>query len=124
VGAVDEGFGQVDFALRFQVLGERTKDALQRPIAYPVLKAPVAGLIRRVARGQVLPGRAGAQDPKHAMQDVERVPVGSPTDTHVGRLLLREQRLDELPLIRGEIHVSVRSNLRDLRHFSVEKTEK
>src|SRR4029450_1307191 len=70
---VDEGFTQIDLAAVPEVLGE----ALQQPIevarALPELEATMASLVRRIARWQVVPRRARAQDPQDAVHDGPRI---------------------------------------------------
>ena len=39
----------------------------------PLLEPPMAGLVRRVAIRQVMPRRAGAQDPQHPVEHRTRV---------------------------------------------------
>ena len=64
----------------------------------------MTGLIRRIAIRQILPGRAGAQDPKDAVQHVPRIPPRSATPVRASLLL--EERLNDLPLLVGQIHAA------------------
>jgi len=53
-----------------QIAGERFDDALQRAPLDPGLKAAMTGLVRRIARREVFPGRARAEDPQNAIQHI------------------------------------------------------
>ena len=111
MGPVDESFRQVQLSATTQVLGERSKDLFESAVADPTLKPTVAGLVRRVATRQVLPRRTRAKHPEHAVQDVTRIAVRPTTDTLADRLFLREKRLDQSPLLFGEVHIKVRSEI-------------
>ena len=63
MGAVDEGFGQVQLSALLQIAGESGEDRVQDPLALPLLEAVVARLIRRIAARQIRPRRPGAQHP-------------------------------------------------------------
>ncbi len=54
-GAVNETFGQIEFAAVFQVSGECFQDALERPILHPPLEPAVARLVRWVPIQQIRP---------------------------------------------------------------------
>ena len=86
-----------------QVLRERVEHAVQRAVATPLLEAAMTGLIRRIARRQILPRRPGAQNPEHAIENIARI---SPRTTSSIRTppRLGNQRLDEVPLLFGQIH--------------------
>ncbi len=81
------------------------KDLVQHALLGPLLEAPVAGLVGRVALGQVAPGCSGAQDPKYAVEDVAGV---SPGPAPAGRSTRRlgDQWFQHLPLLVGKIHIS------------------
>ena len=111
MGAVDESLGQIQLSSTTQVLSQRPKDLLKGAVADPALKPTVACLIRRVATRQILPRRAGAQDPQDAVQDVSRIAVRPSPDALLDRLFLRENRLNESPLLLGEVHIKVRSEI-------------
>jgi hypothetical protein len=104
VGAVDECLGEIELAALFEIFGERAEDAFERAVAHPVLKSAMAGLIRRIPRGHVLPRRAGAKDPQHAVQDVSRIAIRPPPYTELRRFLDGEQRTQQRPLVFGEVH--------------------
>jgi hypothetical protein len=95
-------FGVRDTASAAQIVGERREHALERPVLAPLLVAPVARLVRRVARRQVLPRGAGLQHPQHALEHAARVAAG-PASPHRA-LRLGDQRRDDLPLGFGEAH--------------------
>jgi hypothetical protein len=44
----------------------------QRAVALPLLKTAMAGLIGRIAFGQIVPRSTGAQNPKNAVQHKKR----------------------------------------------------
>ena len=70
MGAVDVRLGEVQLPTRSQILGE----GLQKPLHYarlhPLLEAAMARLVRRIPRGQIMPGRAGAEHPQNAIKYV------------------------------------------------------
>lgn len=82
----------------------------QCAVALPLLKAAMAGLVGRVAVGQIVPRSAGAQNPEDAVQHGSRLAPG-PTAT-IGTSLGSEQGPDYLPLRLGQVHAL------DLREFS------
>jgi len=110
VGPVDESFGQVQLSATTQVLGKGSEDPFESSVSDPALKPTVAGLVRRVAAWQVPPRGARAKDPEHAVEDVSRIPVRPTTHALVDRLFLGEKRLDQSPLLFGEVHIKVRSD--------------
>lgn len=110
MGPVDESFRQVQLSATTQVLGERSKDLFESAVADPTLKPTVAGLVRRVAPWQVRPRRTRAKDPEHTIEDISRIAVRTTTSVLVERLFLREKRLDQSPLLFGEVHIKVRSD--------------
>jgi hypothetical protein len=105
VGAVDEGFGQVDLAALLKVSGESGQDGVQNAPALPLLEAVVARLIRRVAAREIRPRRSRAKDPQ---DPVEYVPGIPPRSSATGRravpLWLGDAASNRLPLLVGEIH--------------------
>jgi hypothetical protein len=109
VGPVDESFRQVQLSATTQVLGEGSKDPFESAVADPALESTVAGLVRRVAPRQILPRSACAKDPEHTIEDVSRIAEGSTTPVLEKRLFLREKRLDQSPLLFGQVHIKVRS---------------
>lgn len=111
MGPVDESFRQVQLSTTTQVLSERSKDPFDSAVSDPTLKPTVAGLVRRVAPWQVPPRGTRAKDPKHAIEDVSRIAVRTTTTVLVERLFLGENRLDQSPLLFGEVHIKVRSEI-------------
>jgi len=110
VGPVDESLCEVQLSATTQVLGERSKDLLERAIANPALKPAVARLVRRIATRQVHPRSAGAKHPEHTIEDISRIAVWPTTHALADRLFFREKRLDQRPLLFGEVHIKVRSD--------------
>jgi hypothetical protein len=109
VGPVDESFRKVQLSSTTQVLSERSKDLFDSAVADPALKPTVAGLVRRVAPWQVPPRGTRAKDPQHAIEDVSRIAVRPSTPVLEERLFLGKNRLDQSPLLFGEVHIKVRS---------------
>jgi hypothetical protein len=72
-GRVDEGFTQIDLAAVPEVLGEALQQPIEAARALPELEATMASLVRRIARWQVVPRRARAQDPQDAVHDGPRI---------------------------------------------------
>lgn len=72
-GAVDKALRQVQAAARSKILGERPEHALKGAGLHPQLKATVTGLIGWVPGGQVVPRRAGPQDPQDPVEHIPRV---------------------------------------------------
>jgi hypothetical protein len=104
VGAVDERFGEIEFAASFQVLRQSVQDPIERAVTDPVLKSPMTCLIRRVTGREILPRRTSAKDPKHPVKDVARVAIWTSSHACRRRLLDGEERPQKLPLLIGEVH--------------------
>ena len=62
----------------------------------------MARLIGRIAIGQVLPWRAGAKNPQHAIEQIPSF-VRRPSAS-IGPRLVAEEGFKERPLLVGEIH--------------------
>ncbi len=103
-GAVHKALREVELAAFPQVLGQRAKDPLQDALLAPALEAAVAGLVGRVALGQVAPGGAGAQDPQDAVEHIPGVPPGPSFAVRPARRI-GDQGLQDLPLLVGKVHV-------------------
>ena len=86
-----------------EIGGEGLEDAAERPRTDPALKAPMTGLVRGIAIRQVLPGRAGSQDPQDAVQHVARIAPRSPAAIAADSRL-REEGRQNGPLLIGEVH--------------------
>ena len=68
-------------------------------------------MIWRIATWNVMPRRARAKYPEHAAEDVPRVAIWPTTHALADRLFLRKKRLDQSPLLFGEVHIKVRSEI-------------
>jgi len=81
-----------------EVGGQSQEDLFDHTRAYPVLEAPMDGLVRAVSVGQGVSGRTGAQNPQHAVED--RAPVAPRSAAAVGshRTGWQEGR-NEFPLL-------------------------
>jgi hypothetical protein len=66
--AVDEAFGQIQFAPLLEVGGKRFEDVFEETLTHPALVAAMTGLVGWIALWQVCPLRAGAQDPQNAVE--------------------------------------------------------
>ena len=66
--AVNECLPQVKVTLIMERLSDDGEDVLQHSGPNPLLKTPMAGLVRRVAVWQVRLGSAGPQDPQDAIE--------------------------------------------------------
>lgn len=67
MGAVDEGFGEIELSSNIEVARYCLQNLRENPFLLPLLKAPMTGLVRRISTGQVGPGRASPQDPEDAV---------------------------------------------------------
>ncbi len=65
----------------------------------------MAGLIRRIARGHILPRRPGAQDPQDAIQDIARI-APRPAAAIAPQTRRGQQGCENGPLIVGEVHAA------------------
>jgi hypothetical protein len=104
MGAIDEGLGQIDLAAIAKVLGERLEDLHEHSFVHPLLHAAVAGLVRRVFGGKRFPRRTRPQNPQHSVEDATRLDARASLAV-LSRLPDRDQRLDNTPLLIGELHV-------------------
>lgn len=86
-----------------QIPGERVQDAPEGAVVDPALKPPMTGLIRRIPFGQILPGGTGAEHPEDAIEHVPRIAPRTTASvaTHAG---LRQEQLENRPLLLGEVH--------------------
>ncbi len=75
---------------------------VEGPIPHPVLKTAVAGLIRRIVFGQVLPVRSGLEYPQDAFENAAVVLAGTATGFHT--LQGRNKGCDDVPLRVGDEH--------------------
>ena len=101
-GRVDEGFTQIDLPAVPQVFGEALQQPIEAARALPELEAAMARLVRRIARRQVVPRRAGAQHPQHAVQHGAR--IGPRPPAPIGATTGAERRFEHGPLGVGQVH--------------------
>ena len=101
-GRVDEGFTQIDLAAVPEVLGEALQQPIEAARALPELEATMASLVRRIARWQVVPRRARAQDPQDAVHDGPR--IGPRAAAPVRATARTERRFEHGPLGVGQVH--------------------
>ena len=101
-GRVDEGFTQIDLAAVPEVLGEALQQPIEAARALPELEATMASLVRRIARWQVVPRRARAQDPQDAVHDGPR--IGPRPAAPIRATARAEGRFEHGPLDVGEVH--------------------
>ena len=113
MGAIDVRLCQVELAAVSEVLCKFAKNALERVVFDPSLKATVARLVRRVAPRHVRPRRTGTEYPEHTIEHV--------TDFNVRAAALLRRSLqfldgkaasDRLPLLITDVHLSLRSEAR------------
>jgi hypothetical protein len=98
-GIIDPDDLVVLICLGLDLLQEALPGAVLLPAAQPV----IAGGLGRIALGQVLPGRAGAQDPQNAIE--HRAMIG-PGMAGFVRMSGRQQRGDAFPLLVGQFVAS------------------
>jgi len=75
--SLDERFAQVETAPCVQVARERLQHAPQGAVVHPALEPTMAGLIRRISFGEILPRRSGPQD--------QRIPFSTSRGSRHGR---------------------------------------
>jgi len=78
-GPIEEALGQVHAPTLPDILRERPEPPRDHAGLAPRLEPSVARLVRRIPVRQILPGRAGAQDPEHPVPAGPRVRPGTPT---------------------------------------------
>jgi Na+-transporting NADH:ubiquinone oxidoreductase subunit NqrB len=104
-GGVDGSFAQIQFSSMHQIFGQDPKNHFEAAILLPLLKTAMAGLIGRVAVGQVMPRRSGAQDPQDSIQNGSCLPRRPPLPIRTP--WFHEHTLEYLPLAFGQIHSSL-----------------
>lgn len=104
MGAIDEGLGQIDFAAVTQVRRERFEDLPEHALRDPLLHPPMTGLVRRVLTRQRFPRSSGPEDPEHSVENASRFDART-TLAVFAYFGLRDQRLDNTPLLVSELHV-------------------
>ena len=75
--AVNESLAQVKVALMMECLSEDLEHVLQDTAPNPLLKAPMAGLVRRIALGKVSARSPSAQDPEYSVEHCAVLPPGA-----------------------------------------------
>jgi hypothetical protein len=101
-GRIDKGFTQIDLPAVSQVLGEVLEEPVQPPRALPQLESSMAGLVGRIARRQVVPRRASAENPQHTVH--HRTWIDPRPPAPVGATAWTERRFKYSPLGVGQIH--------------------
>jgi hypothetical protein len=101
-GSVDEGLLQIERTTGQQVFGQDAENPLQTALSYPLLEPAMAGLVRRILAGQILPAGSGAQNPEHAVEHGAGIAPG-PAATVAARFFA-QQRLHHFPLGIAEVH--------------------
>jgi hypothetical protein len=103
-GRVDEGFTEIDLSAITEIFGEPLQEPIESAAPLPLLKPPMARLVRWVPIGQIRPWRAGAQYPQNAVHHGARVAPGATAP--VGPATRPERRLEKRPLLIGQIHAA------------------
>lgn len=104
MGAIDEGLSQIDLAAVTQVFRERFEDFPEHAGLDPLLHPPMTRLVRRVLARQRFPWSSGPQDPEHSIENASSIDTWSPLAVFTS-FRLRDQRLDNTPLLVSELHV-------------------
>ncbi len=104
MGAIDEGLGQINLAANTQVLRERFENSPEHAVRHPLLHSAVTRLVRRVLARKRLPRSSGPQDPKHSVENAASFDART-TFAVLANFGLGDQRLDNTPLLVGELHV-------------------
>ena len=86
-----------------EVFGEPLSDAQPSSAPLPLLKPTMTGLIRRIARRPIVPGRSCAQDPEHPIQDRATVLPGPAAP--IRKSARPNEWFEDLPLGVSEVHV-------------------
>jgi hypothetical protein len=110
VGAVDERLVELQPASLLQVASEGLNDSEPGAVLTPLLETTMSGLVGRVPPRQVVPRRAGSQDPEDRVQDIARVTPRAAT-TIGAHPRLWQKRFDDGPLLLGQIHRGRRSEV-------------
>lgn len=101
-GRVDEGLTEIDLAAVAEIFREPLQESIQAAAVLPLLKAAVTGLIGWIAPRQVMPRRARAQYPEHAVEDGARIRPRAPASIRAPPRT--ERRFEHGPLSVGEVH--------------------
>ena len=90
----------IQIAFVVECLGKDLEDAPQHARADPLLKPPVAGLLRRIAVRQVRPWGAGPPDPLDAIEHGTVLPPRAPATVFAARQFGQEGPNEDLLLVR------------------------
>jgi hypothetical protein len=101
-GSVDESLLQIESTAGQQIFGQSAENPLQTALPHPLLEAAMAGLVRRILAGQILPAGSGAQNPKHTVEHSAGVAPRPPPS--IAASFFAQQRLDHGPLGIVEVH--------------------
>ena len=101
-GRIDEGFTEIDLPAIPQVFGEALQEPIEAARALPQLETAMAGLVRRIARRQIVPRRARPQHPQHAIH--HRARIGPRPPASVGPTAGTKRRFELGPLGVGQVH--------------------
>jgi len=82
--AIDERLADINAAAFKEVFGQLLNDAFKNPCSHPLLEAPMAGLIRRIALRNVLPRRSGAKHPQDAVEHLAGMALRATTSLDFG----------------------------------------
>lgn len=103
-GRVDESLTEINLAAVAEVFGQALQQPIEPATALPLLKAAMTGLIGRVPRRQIAPGRARAQHPEHAVQHRPR--IGPRPAPAIGAPPRAERRFEDRPLGVSQVHAA------------------
>lgn len=104
MGAINEGLGQINLAALAQVFCERLENLPEHALRDPLLHSAMTGLVRRILTWQRFPRSSGPEDPEHAVENASRLDART-TLAVFANFGLRDQRLDNTPLLVSELHV-------------------
>jgi len=96
VRGIDEGFGEINFAAVAEILREALQEPVKPAGPLPLLEAPMARLVRRIAGGQIVPRGPRAEHPEHAVHHRPR--VGPRPAAFLGTGPRPERRFEDRPL--------------------------
>jgi hypothetical protein len=103
VGAIDEGLRQIDLTAVAQIFGESFYKLPEHARLDPLLHPAVNRLIRRVLARKRFPRCSGPKDPEHSVENVASFDARA-TFPVFANGWLRNQSLDNTPLLVGELH--------------------
>ncbi len=101
-GSVEEAGIEFDASSCLHVESKRFKDVVEDAASHPVLKATMAGLVRRIVLRQILPMRTGLEHPQDAFEDAAIVLTRAAAGFKA--LQRRNKGCDNIPLRVGDEH--------------------